>query len=28
VNGTPVVAEGKFASARPGRVLKHAVPRR
>lgn len=27
VNGTPVVAEGKFTDARPGRVLKH-VPRR
>ena len=29
VNGTPVVAEGKFTVARPGRVLKHTpVPRR
>jgi dihydroorotase/N-acyl-D-amino-acid deacylase len=28
VNGTPVVAEGRFTDARPGRVLKHAVPRR
>jgi len=27
VNGTPVVADGKFTEARPGRVLKH-VPRR
>jgi dihydroorotase/N-acyl-D-amino-acid deacylase len=28
VNGTPVVAEGKFTDARPGRVLKHDPPRR
>ena len=27
VNGTPVVAEGKFTDARPGRVLKHVLPR-
>ena len=27
VNGTPVVADGKFTDARPGRVLRHA-PRR
>ena len=27
VNGTPVVAEGKFTDARPGRVLKHLTPR-
>ena len=28
VNGTPVVADGKFTNARPGRALKHVVPRR
>jgi dihydroorotase/N-acyl-D-amino-acid deacylase len=28
VNGTPVVAEGKFTEARPGRVLKHVPARR
>jgi N-acyl-D-amino-acid deacylase len=27
VNGTPVVAEGKFTDARPGRVLKHTSRR-
>ena len=27
VNGTPVVAEGKFTEARPGRVLRHATTR-
>ena len=27
VNGTPVVAEGRFTDARPGRVLRHE-PRR
>ena len=28
VNGTPVVAEGQFTAARPGRVLRHELPRR
>ncbi|MFI5309951.1 MAG: amidohydrolase family protein [Gemmatimonadales bacterium] len=28
VNGTPVVAEGRFTDARPGRVLKHVPARR
>lgn len=28
VNGTPVVADGKFTDARPGRVLKHVPPGR
>ena len=28
VNGTPVVADGKFTDARPGRVLRHTLPRR
>jgi dihydroorotase/N-acyl-D-amino-acid deacylase len=28
VNGTPVVAEGTFTDARPGRVLRHVPPRR
>ena len=28
VNGTPVVADGRFTEARPGRVLKHAPRRR
>jgi len=28
VNGTPVVAEGKFNDARPGRVVRHTPPRR
>ena len=28
VNGTPVVADGKFTDARPGRALKHVTPRR
>jgi len=28
VNGTPVVAEGKFTDARPGRALKHTIPNR
>jgi N-acyl-D-amino-acid deacylase len=27
VNGTPVVAEGKFTEARPGRVLRHSPSR-
>ena len=28
VNGTPVVADGKFSDARPGRVLRHVPVRR
>ena len=28
VNGTPVVADGKFTDARPGRVIKHVPARR
>jgi N-acyl-D-aspartate/D-glutamate deacylase len=28
VNGVPVVANGTFTDARPGRVLKHALGRR
>jgi len=28
VNGSAVVADGKFTDARPGRALKHVVPRR
>ena len=27
VNGTPVIAEGRFTDARPGRVLRHDPPR-